>query len=138
MKNSNAIAACFFAALLSACAATGVQVKADQLTEFKPGVTTEAEVVAKLGRPITTSTNFDGSRTLAYYYAHYQTRPTSFIPVVGLIAGGSDMQTNTTIIRFDKDGRFISSSSTESQHGTGTGLTAGRPIPQTDQPRQQP
>lgn len=136
MINPTVATAALAATLLCGCASSGIQVTPDQLAQFRPGVTTETDVVTKLGKPNAATTTFDGSRTLIYSYVHYQTRPATLIPIVGAFAGGSDTHTNSTIVRFDKDGKFLSFSTTESQFGTGTGLTAGRPIPQTDQPRQ--
>jgi hypothetical protein len=123
-------------ALLTGCVSAGVQVKQEQLAEFKNGITTESEVVQKLGKPTTSMINSDGTKMLGYSFVHAQARASSFIPIVGAFVGGSDSQINSTLFRFDQSGKLISYSSTESQYGSGTGLSAGRPIAQTDQPRQ--
>jgi outer membrane protein assembly factor BamE (lipoprotein component of BamABCDE complex) len=53
------IVSCALAALVTACAAYSG-------AGLKPGVTTEGEVVAAMGRPAATFPNRDGSRRLAY------------------------------------------------------------------------
>src|SRR3569623_19828 len=122
--------------LMAGCVSSGVQVKPDQLSEFKAGTTTVNDVIAKLGKPTTSMLMSDGTRMMSYSYIHSQARPASFIPVVGVFAGGADSQMATTMFRFDKEFNLISFSSSESQFGSSTGLAAGRPMEQTDQPRQ--
>ena len=76
-------------ALLAGCAASGVQVTQDVATQFTEGVTTEAEIRARLGNP-TSTIIANGTKTITYTGAQYRTNAASFIPVVGLFAGGGD------------------------------------------------
>lgn len=111
---------------LSGCAATGVQVKPEQLTSFQTGITTEAEVVQVLGKPQTLMSSSDGTRILAYAFLQYQIKGASFIPIVGLFAGGSDMKTSSTVFTFDKAGKMLTHQTTESQYGSRHGLTSAQ------------
>jgi hypothetical protein len=129
-------AALFTMLLLLGCASTGVQVNEDQLRTFEKGKTTVADVTAVLGQPTTSSLQSDGSRMLIYSYAQAQARPASFIPIVGAFVGGTDARSNVVMFRFDAKGVLMDYSSTSSTYGTGTGMAAGAPMPQTDQPRQ--
>jgi hypothetical protein len=122
------LTACF----LSGCMTTGVRVTAEQLAGLKEGVATEVDVTKVLGKPQSTSTSSDGTRMLVFAYMNYQVNGATFIPVVGLVAGGSTMDTSTTVFTFGKDGKMISYNVTESQHqsrngGVGTSTPDTKP-----------
>lgn len=109
-----------FTVILAGCASSGVKVSEEQVAAFKEGVTTEAEVVSAIGMPTGRMRSADGTVTLSYTHAQYSTRPASFIPIVGLFAGGADMSSNTFILTFDKDGKLTSRSSHNTVVNTGT------------------
>lgn len=115
MKNTLAI--CALLAVIAGCASSGVQVKPDQLTLFKAGVTTEADVVQALGKPNVSTSSSDGTKTLAYSFAEYKIRGASFIPIVGMFAGGSDINMNSTVFTFDSAGKMLDYKTTESSYG---------------------
>jgi outer membrane protein assembly factor BamE (lipoprotein component of BamABCDE complex) len=125
---------------LCACAASGVQVKEEQLKEFQAGKTTMSEVVAKLGQPTTNMMGPDGSRTLVYSYAQVQTPPETFIPIVGAFAGGADVKSNAVVLAFTPDGILKTTTSSSTRVGSGTGLASGTGAPERvpDQPKQAP
>lgn len=108
--------------LIGGCATTGTQIDAGQVKAFERGVTTRAEIESKLGQPNMVQTLPDGRAILTYTYAHAQARVASFIPVVGLFAGGSDVKAQTVSIFLDAQGHFESSQSVNSQYGSGLGL----------------
>jgi outer membrane protein assembly factor BamE (lipoprotein component of BamABCDE complex) len=112
--------------LVSGCASTGVYVDPDRLSAFERGVTTRAEVEAALGRPTMAQALQDGKAVLTYTYADAQIRPASFIPVVGMFAGGSDVRADSVSIFFDAQGRFESSQSTTSEYGSSVGQVRQR------------
>jgi hypothetical protein len=72
---------------------------------FQKGVTTEAEVVAALGKPISATSSMDG-RIISYASINTSIRGATFVPVVGLFAGGSDMKINSATFSFDASGRL--------------------------------
>ena len=124
------------AVFLAGCAASGVKVSEDQLAQFKPGTTSEAEVMSALGPPNMRMRLQDGSTMLVYSYFEYTTRASTFIPVVGAFAGGADYKSSSVTLTFDSSGKFKSYSSTESSNGTASGATSGISAPiSTDQPR---
>ena len=125
-----------FAWLAAGCASSGIQVTPEQLAGFKEGATTMNDVIAKLGQPNTSMRNFDGTQTIVYSYSQTQIRPATFIPVVGALAGGADMKMNMAMFRFDAEGKLVHMTSSQSNYGSGSGLAAGQPIQQTDQPKQ--
>lgn len=123
------------ALLTSACMSSGVIINEQQVQQFKRGETTEAQIVAALGRP-TTVTNVNGQRSISYTGVHAQTRPESFIPYIGGLVGGSDVRHSSYTFRFDAYGKLADIISSESEMGTGTGFAAGAPAPRVEaQPR---
>ena len=108
-------------ALVSGCASTGTRVDSSKLQSFERGVTTRLQVEAALGRPTMVQVASDGKTTLTYIHADAKIRPASFIPVVGLFAGGSDVRSDSVSIFLDAQGRYQSSSSTSSVFGSSTG-----------------
>jgi outer membrane protein assembly factor BamE (lipoprotein component of BamABCDE complex) len=111
-------------AFLAACGASGVQVRPDQLTSFKKGETTKADVIAKLGNPTSQTITSDGATMLFYNYAAYQARPASFIPIVGPLVGGADVQTSAVMFQFGPDGRMINYTANNSTIGSATNLAS--------------
>lgn len=89
--------------LLAGCAATGVQVSQEAATQFKEGQTTEAQITEKLGAP--TSTSIQGKvKTISYVGSQFRTNAASFIPFIGLFAGGSDYKTSVAAYQIDERG----------------------------------
>ena len=125
---------------LAGCAASGVQVKEEQLAQFEAGKTTMADVVKALGQPQHQALLPDGTRMLIYSYAQVQTRPETFIPIVGAFVGGADMKTNSATLMFDRAGLLKTVSASSGATGTGMGLSSGTGVPQRvpDQPKQAP
>lgn len=102
------------ATLLAGCAATGVQVSQEAATQFKEGVTTEAQIRMALGEP-TSITISSGVKTINYMGAQYSTNAASFIPVVGLFAGGSDYSISTASYQINDKGLLEKASYTTSK-----------------------
>ena len=125
------------AAALTACAATGVKVTEDHLRSLKTGETTVADVTSRFGPPTTRLVNPDGTVVLLYVYGETKVRAASYVPIVGLFAGGADTRSNTATLRFDQAGKLLAVSSSESQYGTGVGASSGNLTPgEVPQPRQ--
>lgn len=129
------LAALLALAALAGCASHGVMISEQQSQQFKKGVSTEADVIAALGKPTTISTT-SGYRFIIYSGAQAQARPASFIPIIGALVGGSDIQASHVMFRFDKGGILEDVTTTQTATGSGRGFAAGTPIPQTEnQPR---
>lgn len=127
------------AILLGGCMSVGVQISQEQLSGFSKGKTSYEEVVSKLGRPTTLSTNSNGSKIAVYSYIHSQARPESFIPYLGLVVGGADSTITTANFIFDSKNTLVEYSLTESNYGTGTGIAAGTYRDRTpNQPKEAP
>lgn len=111
--------------LLTACMSMGREVKSDQLTGFVKGKTSITEVTSSLGQPTSATITADGKQFLTYTFAHYQSRPASFIPIVGLFAGGADMRSSVVMFTFDKSGILEDYTQTQSINGIGQGFNSG-------------
>lgn len=105
--------------LLAGCVTSGTKVDPNVVSTFVPGVTTLDQAEAKLGQPNAVTKQADGGTVIAYAFTHAQASGSSYIPVVGAFVGHSDANTATTTLTFDKNGRFVSSSSTTSQARAG-------------------
>jgi len=103
---------------------TGTKVDTAQIQQFQKGATTYDQVVAALGDPTSVSTASDGKKAAVYSYAQSKIRPESFIPYVGLVAGGADVKSTAVVFRFDANERLVDYSSTMSNAGAGYGFEA--------------
>jgi outer membrane protein assembly factor BamE (lipoprotein component of BamABCDE complex) len=97
------IAALLSAIFLSGCISSGTKVTDDQMMQFRKGMTTESEVIARLGQPNGTSRASDGTITDVYMYVHATPDAVDYIPVVGLLAGGATGKSNTVTFIFTPD-----------------------------------
>lgn len=89
--------------ILAGCAASGVQVSQEAATQFKEGESTESAIIAKLGKPSMVTMN-GTMKVISYTGSQYQTKAASFIPVVGLFAGGGDMAVKTVSYQINQAG----------------------------------
>lgn len=119
----NARLAVFLAAvLLSGCVSSGTKVTQTDISQFKKGVTTEAEVVAKLGKPTGTSITSSGTKIDVYSYVHAAANAASYIPIVGLAAGGATGESTVVMFTFDANGVLKEYTATQSNSDVKTGL----------------
>jgi hypothetical protein len=107
------------AALLASCATSGTRVDPATVATFERSRTTYAEVEAALGQPSLNSVLPDGSRVVSYAYSQVQTRPATFIPVVGLFAGGADVHSESVTFTFSPDGVLRGGTALQGQVSSG-------------------
>jgi hypothetical protein len=131
-----AIAALILCVFVTGCSSTGVEVKPEQTADFRPGVTTRQDVLARLGPPTGQSTNSDGTTVLVYSFAASKVRPSTFIPFVGAFVGGADTRASSVAFSFDPNGKLVRSSSSSSAIGSALGTTTTSDPMDTNQPRQ--
>lgn len=113
------------ALMLIGCAHAGTRVTEDQVKRFVPGKTTYTEVVKALGTPTSETFNVSGKRTAFYTYATASLKGATFIPVIGLFAGGTNMKSTTASFEFDTHGVLLDYSTGQGamSSGMGTGQT---------------
>jgi len=107
------------------------------MAQFKRGVTTEQDVLAALGRPTGETMSADGSQIWTYTYASVQARPATFIPIIGMFAGGADTRQTVAVLRFGSDGKLVDYMSSSNGVGSGSGFAAP-PTPTAPGPKAQP
>lgn len=88
---------------LSGCASVGNRVNHQYAQSIEKGVTTEQEIIAKMGQPMATAINSDEVKVLTYMHVDTQVHDATFIPIVGLFAGGADSTATTFIIKIDNE-----------------------------------
>jgi outer membrane protein assembly factor BamE (lipoprotein component of BamABCDE complex) len=108
--------------LLVGCSSMGNKEVMDvsKTSQIVQGKTTKEEVMALLGEPNHITVRPDGNETWVYSYTHGTTRPTTFIPVVGLFAGGTDFKGKTLGLVFDKNGVLLTTTNQQIQGGGGS------------------
>lgn len=113
--------------LLSGCATVGNDTLKDEnkqtiASKITEGKTTMAEVKAMFGTPLTTSYTDAGSEVWTYEITHMSADAASYIPVVGLFAGGSSGTKKELVILFDDKGKVRKYKMSESAVKARTGL----------------
>lgn len=83
------------ATLLVGCASSGQNYDSRKVSQIVKGKTTEPELVQMFGKPEERGINSDGQATIKWFYTEATTKGTTFIPVVGLFAGGADTKTKS-------------------------------------------
>ena len=92
------------AASLAGCATSGTQISANQMATMEKGKTTYPEVIARLGKPMVDTISGDGGRVTIYSFSKSQIKGATFIPIVGLFAGGMKVEGNVVTFTFDANG----------------------------------
>lgn len=121
-KSRTALVVCAALAGCVGCVSSGTKVDADQLAHFKAGVTTEAEIVAKLGPPDTSMTQADGTRIDLYMHTAMKQNAANFIPYVGLFKGGASSDSQTVTFTFDNRGILKTTATSTSHRQFNTGI----------------
>ncbi len=114
------------ALFISGCASYGNKIDSSYAANIEKGVTTESQVLGALGNPMSVGITPDGKRFAVYMYTYAQAKASSFIPVVGLFAGGSNTETQMLQIWYDENG--VVSNYTYNNHNgeVKTGILSGQ------------
>lgn len=116
--------------VVSGCATVGRQIDFNQVSKIKEGVTTQQEVVDLLGSPDRITNAGQGMATMSYTFAKTSSRAVNFVPVVGIMAGGMDTQSQFVMVML-KNGvvnRVVSSQSgMETNRNLSVGGSASMP-----------
>lgn len=92
--------------LISGCSTSGSQqIKNETAQSLQSKIiknkTTKNELLAKLGEPDTRTTLDNGNEQWRYFMYNNQFNASTFIPVFGLLTGGSQTQSKTLDIEFN-------------------------------------
>ena len=119
MKNMVFLILCL---LFIGCFSTGNKEIMDisKTSQIQKGKTTKEEARILLGDPNHTTIMPNGEEIWVYSYTRATARPTAFIPVVGLFAGGADVKGKTISLIFDVNGLLKSTSQGQMKGGGGS------------------
>ncbi len=92
---------------------TEKQVDPAQITQFQNGVSTVADVQAKLGEPQQSAQKPEGGTTLTYIYRNASSNSASYVPFVRWGAGEVAVKTTDVVFEFDSAGRMLGNSTKE-------------------------
>ena len=111
------------ALLLASCASSsGTKVDQTTVSQFVKGKTTYRQVTEKLGSPNQSTINSNGTKTIAYSYAHAQSDAKMFIPIVGPLLGGINAESTVASFTFDKNSILTDHSVSETSLNPHPGL----------------
>jgi len=95
--------------MLGGCA-TAPPIPADAISKFEKGVTTQSEMIQVLGKPSSINRNSDGTTVIMWLRSKTQIKSATYVPIVGLFAGGATAENRTFTATFDADGLLTESS----------------------------
>lgn len=120
MKIISILLTLFFMSGCLAATSGNPKVTSNEVSAFKVGETTEDEVIAKLGKPQSRSSDSSGSTVLYYHYSKASGGLAGAIPYVGLFLDRSDHSWTNADFHFGPDGflkNVITGSGNESTSG---------------------
>ena len=96
--------------LLNACVSTGTQAINDAgcVSQIEVGKSTQADVAALLGYPITASYGGQGEETWYYTWITTYPKPTAYVPVVKAFTPSLGETTRELSVTFSRDGNVKS------------------------------
>ena len=104
------LTALMMAAVCSTAQAT--EVSEAQLASLQIGTTTYDQVISQLGKPTTIETSADG-KTITYIATHTHIKAATYVPIVGLFAGGARAQSSSVKLVFGPDGVLSKTSTSQ-------------------------
>lgn len=78
---------------LVGCASAGRNYDSRKVSQIEKGKTTEAELIQMFGLPTQRGVNSEDQTTMQWVYSEATTKGATFVPIVGLFAGGVDTKT---------------------------------------------
>lgn len=115
-----------FVLLLAACATAGSPSVKDQsrISQIKKNETTQDQIVELFGQPQVKKTKEDGTEVWEYAYVETAVTGATFIPIVGLFAGGANSKVDGIEIEFNRNNLV-------SKYATSTGEVQSQNFGQT-------
>lgn len=113
------LAAGLLALALTGCVSSGTKITGAEIAQLRPGQTTYRDAVALLGQPTAEARGYGGGHAVSYSFASGHANAASYIPVVGLFAGGAHGESQSVTLRFDRNDVLLGVSIAESHVDTG-------------------
>jgi len=109
------------AAALAACGASaGREVDKSKVAAYQKGVTSCSQIRTDLGQPLETATDVDGSKQLTYGKTETTLNGATFVPIVGLFAGGAETEYDFVQIKCDARDTYVEYKATKGKVNTDT------------------
>ena len=89
--------------LLAGCATAGRQIDQSKFSQIERGKTTRDQVKVILGEPQSLSMTSDGNTAFTYWNINVSPNGAAFIPLVGMFAGGPNIEQQTFMVTFGPD-----------------------------------
>lgn len=102
---------------LVGCAPMAEQIKPEDMSDFRPGVTTQQQVVSRLGTPSSTSRLPDGSTFVVYAFTEPKSLTAIFISNMNPMGGGNNARSSAISFQFGPDGILTTSDTVSSPLG---------------------
>lgn len=100
--------------LLCACVSSGHKIDQAKADRIEKGITTRDGVRKLIGSPDSIVKDSDGMEIWTYMHFSASSKPESFIPIIGMFAGGVNTTSHTVMIQFGPDGTVSKTTSTMS------------------------
>lgn len=84
--------------ILVGCASVGHQFDSTKIQSITKGETTESQLVAMFGPPMTKGINSEGEEVLTWMYTEAQVKGQTFVPFAGAFIGGMNSKTKTLTV----------------------------------------
>ena|SRR2546425_4023111 len=104
--------------VVTGCVSAGRKIDQESVDRIKQGETTKAQVLEWLGSPDRIVRDGRGNETFTYYYYRSTAKPQTFIPIIGPLVGGANVQSQFLSVSFGPKG--VVSRLMSSQHSTET------------------
>jgi len=102
--------------------------------DLKEGVTSKADIFNSFGQPHTVAyIEETGESIWSYYSAREKTNATTYIPYVGMVTGGSDINLTVAVFYFDPEDRYLRTDRTEKSRYKNMWLSLGDSMTRTGQ-----
>jgi len=110
--------------LVAGCASVGRRIDPEAVQQLQVGRTNRHQAIALLGSPDSITQVGSGGSMWTYSFARASTKASSFIPVVGALSGGTNVQSQSLVLTFGADSILKDFVSSVSGTDVGTGLNA--------------
>lgn len=91
---------------ICACSTEGAYMKPERAQELEQSITTAEELEKALGIPTVTVPLEDGRTLWVYQGIYKQANAASYIPYVGLVAGGNNKKCTRLSVQVDREGKL--------------------------------
>jgi outer membrane protein assembly factor BamE (lipoprotein component of BamABCDE complex) len=75
-----------------------------KVSQIQKGSSTKADIAGLFGQPGGKSFGASGDETWNYSFSSTQVNPATYVPIVGVFAGGATASASTLIVTFDQKG----------------------------------